>query len=794
MERELDGSDVMVKKMKLRVLVCGMILLWFGLVPFARAQGPGQMVDGLPVSSSAPAKNEPEGIESNGFRIQQSIELGYRVTDLNGSAPMYDTLVNLQSGPRILEQSVAMQSLTHDSFFDSLTASSFGWGGDPSNGVRVRAIKYRLYNFSGNFRRDQNYFDYDLLGNPLNPPTATPVVNVNNSPHGYYNRRRMYDFGLTLFPQRRFSILADYSRNRVEGASFSSIHEGTDALLYQPLNTTLDAYRFGLTWRVNRHTTANFTENIQVSKGDSDYFLSPFNSVPLANGTPVEFGLNWFNGGSPCARPIVGGVASPTCNGYLGYSRTQRVRTTIPTEQANFQSTSIKRLDLTATLSYSNADMSSPLDESFNGFMSRTSQRQISTAGSRAKAGWISVVGDGGTTYHISERLRLVDTFRFRNYQVPGLFGLLQTSLFNAATVASPGSILAPPVTYPGTLPLHGASSPADTLNDTYNRFLGQGTKENEFAVQYDLNSYAGVDIGYRYSHIRNHNFWSSVANADVFDPPLPNRGNCAGLPLNPDGSCTFAGEFDSEDDLTTIHEHTALAGIWLRPKQNLRINADAEAGYADNFLTRIDPRHVQRYRVQANYTPRAWLNVGANLNMLEERNHTTDINFGMHNRNFGVNAVVAPKEAFSFDFAYNYSAFLQNNNVCFVGTPVPAGAFPCNGDPALLEILGNYDSHTQFGEFSVLFKPEKRVSARLGYSITDVSGSTLTLHALQPLGPLASRLQQPLAAVDVEIAKNFTWHGGWDYYQYGENSFVGPTLPRYFHANVATLSLKYAF
>ena len=770
-----------------------LLLAFSSVVPNVLAQGPGQLDDGLPVSSQAPAKNEPEGIERGGFRIQQSVELGYRVTDQTGSAAMYATLVNLQTGPRILEQSLAMQSMMHDNFFDSLTASSFGWGGDPSNGLRLRAIKYRLYNFSASFRRDQNYFDYNLFANPLNPPTATPVVNVNSSPHGYYNRRRMYDVGLTLFPQRRFSILLDYNRNRVEGTSFSSVHEGTEALLYQPLNTTLDAYRFGLSWRVNRHTTANFTENIQASRGDTNYFLSPFNSVPLANGVPVEFGLPWFNGGSPCAHPIQGGVANPTCNGYLGYTRTQRARTTIPTEQANFQSTSIRRLDLTATFSYSNAQMSTPLDELFNGFVSRTGERQISTAGTTVKASWISVVADGGATFNVSDKLRLVDTFRFRNYQIPGVQSLLQTSLFNASTVAPPGSLLAPPVTYPGTLPLHNASSPADTLSDTYSRFLGQGTKENEFELQYDINQYAGVTVGYRYSHIRDHNFWTSIANANVFYPPLPNRGNCADVPLNPDGSCTFTGLFDSEDDLTITNEHTALVGVWLRPTQNLRINGDAEAGYADNFLTRIDPRHIQRYRAQANYSPRAWLNLGANLNMREERNYTGDINYGMHNRNYGANAVVAPKEAFSFDAAYNYSAFLQNNNICFVGTLVPVGSFACTNATGYLEVLGNYNSHTHFGEFSVLFK-EKRVAARVGYSITDVSGSTLILNALQPLGPLDSRFQQPLAALDVEIAKNFTWHGGWNYYQYGEGSFVGPTLPRYFHANVATLSLNYAF
>jgi hypothetical protein len=756
-------------------------------------QGPGQITDGLPVSSQAPSKETPEGIERNGYRIQQSVELGYRVTDVTGSAPMYDTLVNLETGPRILQQSLAMQSLNHDGWFDSLSASSFGWGGDPSNGARLRAVKYRLFNFTASFRRDQNFFDYDLFANPLNPATATPVVNVNNSPHSYYNRRRMYDFGLTLFPQRRFSILLDYNRNRMEGTSFSSVHDGTDALLYQPLNNTFDQYRFGMSWKVNRHTTANFSENIQVSKGDTNNFLAAFNSIPLPGGTPVEFGLPWFNGFSPCAAPVVGGSANPVCNGYFAYNRIQRIRTTTPTEQLNFQSSSLKKLDLTGTFSYSNAQSTSPLAEFFDGLITRTGERQISTAGSHSRASWISVVTDVGATYHLSDRLRLVDTFRFRNYQVPGIFDLLQTSLFNASSVAPPGSLLAPAVPS-GSSPLHGASAPADTLNNAYNRFLGQEVKQNELQLEYDISQYAGVNIGYRYSHTFDHNLWTSIANADIFYPPNPSRGDCTGLPLNPDGSCTFSGLFDSEDDAITINEHTALAGIWLRPKENLRINADAEDGYADNFRWRIQPRHVQRYRAQATYTPRAWLNLGTNFNILEQRNNTSDIDYRMHNRNFGFNALVAPKEKFSFDLAYNYSALLQNSNICYIGSVIAAGSVTCTFDDSLLEVLGNYNNHTQFGEFSLMFKPVNRVTARLGYSITDVNGSTLILDPLQPLGPLVSRFQQPLGAVDVEIAKNFTWHAGWNYYQYGESSFVGPTAPRYFHANLATFSLKYAF
>ena len=45
------------------------------------------------------------------------------------------------------------------------------------------------------------------------------------------------------------------------------------------------------------------------------------------------------------------------------------------------------------------------------------------------------------------------------------------------------------------------------------------------------------------------------------------------------------------------------------------------------------------------------------------------------------------------------------------------------------------------------------------------------------------------LYAVDSDTGKL-----AWNYYQYGEGSFVGPTSPRYFHANNATFSLRWAF
>ena len=78
--------------------------------------------------------------------------------------------------------------------------------------------------------------------------------------------------------------------------------------------------------------------------------------------------------------------------------------------------------------------------------------------------------------------------------------------------------------------------------------------------------------------------------------------------------------------------------------------------------------------------------------------------------------------------------------------------------------------------------------------SITSVSGETPQFNALQPLGSLQYNYQQPLANVSIDIAHHVAWKAAWNYYQYGEQSFVGPTNPRNFHANNATFSLIWAF
>ncbi len=701
----------------------------------------------------------PEGVNAAGYTIHSTTEIGYRFTDRTGSADMYDTLVNLHQGPRLLNASLSMQSQNHDGgLFDDLFISSFGWGGDPDNVARVRADKDKWYNFQASFRRDQNFFDYDLLANPLNPPTSAPSVPILNSPHEFATTRRMSDTDLTLLPQSKLSFRLGYSRNNMTGSTFSSIHEGTDALLSQPWNTTMNSYRIGVDWKFAPRTVISYDQFLDYYKGDTDDYLAPTFPALLPGGTPVYLGLPIDTANRiPCAPKgpsLINGSGVLTnvgCNSYFSYSRLQRVRTSLPTERISLRSNYWNRLDVTASYSYSDAFMTTPLTESFNGLITRTNTRAFAGTGT-GSAHRISDVADLGLTFHITKHLRLVDKVYFWAYRIPenGNFAEIDSDCTGLCTLLTPLSGTAPAVT--------------NTLTQAS---FNQDWKRNTTELDWDITKKIGARVGYRYG----------------------------------DQKFTHFNDFSGMDtDRFNIHEYTALFGAWARPVKNLRLNFDLEHSNYDNVIVRIEPRHEARYRFQTNYTPLPWLVLGGSINALEDSNGNSLTNYFGHNRNYGVNASVTPNQRYGVNLAYNYNDFMQNAIVCFndsdVLLPVVANAGSCAVNDPNNPLLTNsyYTNHNHFGMFNLRVVPIKRVTTRVGYSITSVDGSTPQFNALQPLGPLEYKYQQPVADISVDLGHRLAWNTGWNYYQYAEGSFVGPTAPRYFHTNNATLSLRYAF
>jgi len=197
-------------------------------------------------------------------------------------------------------------------------------------------------------------------------------------------------------------------------------------------------------------------------------------------------------------------------------------------------------------------------------------------------------------------------------------------------------------------------------------------------------------------------------------------------------------------------------------------------------------------------YQARPWLNLAANFSDQENRNSFADIDYRQHNRNVGFNLTAMPSGPVGVDLSYNYNNYMQNANICFVESPASAvpvvTTVPCSDGSGFLETNGYYQNYNNFGSAMLMLKPMKRFSANIGYSILSVSGNTLTLNPLQPLGPLSYNYHQPVGNFSVLLNKNFTWNAGYNYYEYLERDVPGPPGFRNFHANMMTTSVTVSF
>jgi hypothetical protein len=813
-----------------------------------------------PAAAQDPPKaTEPEGVNSGNYNIHQSVEFGYRNSDISGNLANYDTFVNLNSGVRLFEQSVDIRSLNHSGFlFDNLSMNSFGYGGDPNNVTRLRVGKNKWYDFRSTFRRDKYPWNYNLLANPLNPGSSTPAVPITNSLHALYLVRRMSDFDLTLLPQSRIKFRLGYTRNIQEGPSFTTfggatlldppLGFGTQTQLFQNWKTTLNAYHFGVDFQVLRKTSFHYDQFLQYFKQDTSY-VDRHQQFQLPNGVPVDLGVTFDTASGvnpvPCPSPVANAstnppTADPSCNGYLTLTRTGRPRSSLPTEQFSFQSESIKNVSMSGRAAYSSgSENSSDLNETF--FGSNVSTLQVGTnATGPTHAKRVIANVDWAVTWAITPKFRLVDSFTYDHFQIPGFWNLSTVSLFAQAPLdpTTGGPILGqppgrfdptdcpPPFSAP-TCPQHNADSGPDILNGNWNRYLAQSTKSNTIQLEYDFTNKFGARLGYRYGTRKVLGEDGLTFTSEVLFPGGPAgaaRGDCAdpaACTLQPDGSLVFSG-FSGDDSHqldADIKSHSMLAGFWARPTSSLRFSFDTELFWADSAFARIDPRQQQRYRFQAAYNPASWITLDASFDILEHRNNMALVNDKEHDRGYSFSAVLTPNERFSFDFGYTYSDIYFQILECWaygsgVTFPVAPGLLPSGTTttpcPIPAEVQGpddvtafggtaTYSSKTHFAYGDVMWKPIKRLTLKAGYAGSFADGNTLFLNPNAPVGPLRYTYQKPYAGFAFELAKGLTYKTTWAYYGYNPRSLenpagLAPIGSQDFNGNNVTLALRYAF
>jgi hypothetical protein len=797
-------------------------------------------------AAMAQQQQEQEGINQDNYNIKQSIEFGGRLTSITGDQQAYDTFVNLQQGPRLLGFTLDMHSLDHHgTFFDSLYFSNFGYGGDPNMVSNLRIRKNKLYDFSALFRKDENFWDYSLQANPLNPampvPNApanfAPIYNspsnlvgttiVGISPHDMNTRRKLGDYSLMLFPLSKIRFRLGYDRNINQGPAFTTVHQGTEQFLLADTKATVNTYRLGVDFRFIPRTNISYDQVWNDFKDDIST-IDPNAQFPVGSGFPnVDLGVSWNpSANTPCRGTFLpSGLVNPSCSGYYSYLLTSRSRTPSATEQISMESNYWKNFQISGKLSYTSADLKdNGFYQNFTGLESRTSAANDTTSGP-IFGRHVAAYADLGATWYINNHFSVLDSFHFENFRDPMQFsssvctffaGALNIPITAFATTATTPTTCTPPAGTPVVPAVtHGSSSGADAALLINSNYLQQDEKTNLAQVNWEVNRHFGAHAGWRHRHRMVADDFYTV-NSEIYFPGNAARGDCAGFSgtnpvpgctLNPDGSISFATPSPAyvPPDKLFINENAAVFGFWARPTENLRMTFDTEFMTADNAFTRISPLSAQNYRFRTTYKPVAWLSLDGNALIWEGKNNVGQLAL-QHNRMIGISASVMPVEKISFDVGYNYQNIYSQIPICFTSTAngiANPGIGDCPDVAGLVVDISTYISRTHTGYFDVTYSPVRRLTAHLGANLTGTDGSELRLDPqaafpIQVTGPLNSKWLHPFGGMDLQLANHWTGKAYWDYYGYHEDPTVGAYqdlyAPRNFRGNLVTLSVRYAF
>jgi hypothetical protein len=768
----------------------------------------------------------------NGYTIHESVDVGGRIDSISGSNAMYDTLVNLHTGPRVLGETFEMRALPGKkrTLIDSLRAIGSGFGGDPNDFAKLDFSKGKVYEFTGLFRRDRQYFDYDLLGNPNIPagltipygevggvPTTASVAwpQVKQSPVLFNTVRRMTDTNLTLFPLSKVTFRAGYSQNIFQGPTLTPSYniDKNNALLQEYQRNSTDDFMGGIDWKPVQGTKLTFEEQIDHYKANSYFTLNPNGYLAQeANGTPVylgswdsatPYGISSCNTGSMGSgytnstnytiftAPTTGTlpVINPACDVATSYTRSQPTRILYPTEIFRFQSSSIKNISMNGDFRYTSANMNLP--NYYDNFQGLDAAARSIAYTAQASARRAVVSADYGIVWQTTKTFSISDQIDYSSVHQPGT-----TTFTSKTTQSTPGnpnetinySPLTTTIAATGSSTISGASS----VNTPLPAYFGQTFLTNNLTGTWDATPRATLSLTYRY---RTHTIAEGLNGVADNAPLAPGADN---------------------NGTVTINENGGIFNAALRPAKNWDVNGTVEILYDDNAFTPVGPRQTKHYRVHTMYKPKSWATISSAYTDLERHNNTGDgatatgsLYYGPldhvdHSRVFSLGAVLMPNEHYGFDLNYAYSDVYAATNICYLNgatatlpgavTPpgsVPAGALNsgnvnssgvCNyntghsGPPVLGDWYGRdfMDAPTQYGSVALAMSPIDKIHSHIGYRISSVNGSRFFNDARDVNGSLVSTYQSPFVNVAWTVRTGLIMKAEYNYYGYGEGGPSG--------------------
>ena len=753
-----------------------------------------------------------------GYSARHTIDVSGRVSNQVGSGAMYDTFVNLQSGPRVSGESIELHKLdsNKNAFIDDARLTGSGFGGDPYNFIKLTVSKAKLYEFNGNFRRNRQYFDYNLLGNPNLPKGISVPIGLSTAPVGQLawpqvqhssvmtnSVRRMTDSELILYPLSTFSVHFGYSQNIMQGPSLLPSRSGGilkySALLAQYQRHSTDEYTAAVDWKPVRGTTITYEQRFLHYKENSYLTLDPNGFlVQEADGTPAYLG-NWdlvsngavstgtsfapyssaacnslttanqvlspsSNGGMP--------IIDPSCSVVTSYQRTGPVRSTMPSETLRFQSSSIKNLSFNGQANYSWASTNMPnfLENAWG--LNGNARNEYYSASGKVKREVYSA--EFGLVWQVAKNFSVADQVTLTAAAQPGTS--VVSGYTKLATPASP--VTSETINYTGPLTSSVTNSALITgINPgTFFAYYGNEQLANNVTAAWTPTPKTNLSLTYRWSN-RNIGLNTSVTSS------TPDR------------------------TIFAIDENGGIFNAAYRVTSNWDINGTVEAMFDDNAFTAMSPRQAMHYRIHTKFRPSKWSLFTAAYYEMDRHNNTNNtgttplygpLNHVDQSRTGSVTGVLTPNEHFAIDFDYAYSEVFTATNICYTAqdsgfltgntSPYFAGAVSLNasGAPRFCPTSATnatptqwlarsfMDVPSQYGSAGVSVTPVEKVNLGAGYRVSSSNGNQFFIDARSVNGALNSNYQTPYASINWTARPGLTWKAEYNYYGYGENGPSG--------------------
>jgi hypothetical protein len=346
-------------------------------------------------SKSAASAQDP--ITLGGLVFKQTMELGYRWRDFDGSENVYRSHVNLGNGFKLLRSSFELSAPeSSGSLFDRLAVNLDSWGGDPYNTADIHLKKNLKYDFQYRYQKI-DYFTFI-------PEFANPLFGQGTlfDQHAHDSTRRMSNLRLELFPDaERFQAHLSYSRNSAFGPAFTTVNLGGDEFVVNRLvKNSVSDYRLGVDFRLWK-LRFSLEQGFRNFKDDSGNVLQGSLSIGNDPNLFLDFQQLFLT----------------------NFMRSYLVRGSLPMTRVAVTSHRLPRVAFTARLSYSEADIDYSYSRSFSGVVFNRETSLFASSGlasNRAEPSKPSTVADGTLRVAVSRRLAVTNTFRGAHFVIAG--------------------------------------------------------------------------------------------------------------------------------------------------------------------------------------------------------------------------------------------------------------------------------------------------------------------------------------------------------------------------------------